>query len=71
MVEQVRRQELGTALRVPHTRWKASSSEAVAGHPQRRLLRRMFKPIERNIRAGQWWRTPLIPALGRQRQADF
>jgi hypothetical protein len=20
---------------------------------------------------GQWWRTPLIPALGRQRQADF
>jgi hypothetical protein len=21
--------------------------------------------------AGQWWGTPLIPALGRQRQADF
>jgi hypothetical protein len=21
--------------------------------------------------AGQWWRTPLIPALGRQRQVDF
>jgi hypothetical protein len=20
---------------------------------------------------GQWWRTPLIPAPGRQRQADF
>jgi hypothetical protein len=20
---------------------------------------------------GQWWRTPLIPALGRQRQVDF
>jgi hypothetical protein len=23
------------------------------------------------IHAGQWWCTPLIPALGRQRQADF
>ena len=21
--------------------------------------------------AGQWWRTPLIPALGRQKQADL
>jgi hypothetical protein len=21
--------------------------------------------------AGQWWRMPLIPALGRQRQADL
>jgi hypothetical protein len=21
--------------------------------------------------AGQWWRTPLIPVLGRQRQVDF
>jgi hypothetical protein len=21
--------------------------------------------------AGWWWRTPLVPALGRQRQADF
>jgi hypothetical protein len=23
------------------------------------------------MRAGQWWHTPLIPALGRQGQADF
>jgi hypothetical protein len=23
------------------------------------------------IRAGQWWRMPLIPALGRQKQADL
>jgi hypothetical protein len=22
-------------------------------------------------KAGWWWRTPLIPALGKQRQADF
>jgi hypothetical protein len=26
---------------------------------------------EVSMRAGQWWRTPLIPALGRQRLADF
>jgi hypothetical protein len=28
-------------------------------------------PTESTSSAGQWWRTPLIPALGRQRQADF
>jgi hypothetical protein len=27
--------------------------------------------IEKCILAKQWWRTPLIPALGRQRLADF
>jgi hypothetical protein len=27
--------------------------------------------IRRPMRIGQWWLTPLIPALGRQRQADF
>ena len=26
---------------------------------------------ERARQAGQWWRTPLIPKLGRQKQADF
>jgi hypothetical protein len=31
-----------------------------------------FKNNIKNIRsAGRWWRTPLIPTLGRQRQADF
>ena len=28
------------------------------------------KLYQKNI-ARQWWRTPLVPALGRQRQADF
>jgi hypothetical protein len=27
--------------------------------------------VYRESFAGQWWRMPLIPALGRQRQADF
>jgi hypothetical protein len=30
-----------------------------------------MKGVRRNQSAGQWWRTPLIPALRRQRQADF
>jgi hypothetical protein len=25
----------------------------------------------KNICSRAWWRTPLVPALGRQRQADF
>ena len=27
--------------------------------------------LSRLSSSGQWWRTPLIPALGRQRRADF
>ena len=27
--------------------------------------------IKKCVTARQWWRTPLIPALGRQRQVDF
>jgi hypothetical protein len=29
------------------------------------------KTKQNKTNAGQWWPTPLIPALGRQRQADF
>ena len=31
-----------------------------------------FNPqVKTASQAGRWWRMPLIPALGRQRQADF
>jgi hypothetical protein len=29
------------------------------------------RPLKEVLMARQWWRTPLIPALERQRQADF
>jgi hypothetical protein len=31
----------------------------------------LSQAIEKNVLARQWWHTPLIPALGRQRQVDF
>ena len=27
--------------------------------------------LKNKLKAGQWWRTPLTPALGRQRQVDL
>jgi hypothetical protein len=29
------------------------------------------EPLRTSVLAGRWWHMPLIPALGRQRQADF
>jgi hypothetical protein len=42
---------------------------------ERRLVKINFflnsHSIKKKSEAGRWWRTPLILALGRQRQADF
>jgi septal ring factor EnvC (AmiA/AmiB activator) len=34
-------------------------------------LKMEIETIKKSQRAGQWWHMPLIPALGRQGQADF
>jgi hypothetical protein len=35
------------------------------------LVVKKKKKKKKGKHAGQWWLMPLIPALGRQRQADF
>jgi hypothetical protein len=44
-----------------------STTENQSNH----LAIKKIKRIKKKKKAGQWWCTPLIPALGRQRQADF
>jgi hypothetical protein len=35
------------------------------------LISKIYEEVKKLITGRVWWLTPLIPALGRQRQADF
>jgi hypothetical protein len=39
--------------------------------PNKKLGKKKKQTPKKSMMGQVWWRTPLIPALGRQRQADF
>jgi hypothetical protein len=48
-----------------------SSSYTLFEQPKTNSMKKPKQKTKTNQKAGQWWRMPLILALGRQRQADF
>jgi hypothetical protein len=67
----VTRQERDLASRKPiqHLDIKTSQCPSEAPQLESSLVKETFQALKKP--AGQWWCTPLIPALGRQGQADF
>jgi hypothetical protein len=45
--------------------------KASLGHIARPYQRTKTNGKQKELIVGRWWHTPLIPALRRQRQADF
>jgi hypothetical protein len=47
------------------------SIPGIKHHDQKQLGEKSLFHLKTVMSARQWWHTPLIPTLGRQRQADF
>jgi hypothetical protein len=50
---------------------KRSKGAKRAAHKLLHTMRTYFAVKKTVMLAGWWWRTPFVPVLGRQRQADF
>jgi hypothetical protein len=66
MLKEETRKKLDSHISLPSIHLSLLSIER-----QRRYNQRDKGWEKEESTAGQWWRMPLIPALGRQRQADF
>jgi hypothetical protein len=51
-----------------HLKWDLMPSSGVSEESNLIYIYNVFKEKKKSQ---AWWRTPLIPALGRQRQVDF
>jgi hypothetical protein len=64
--------QMSCTLQKSRKRKKERRKETKERKKERKKERRKERKEGRKEgRAGQWWHKPLIPALGRQRQADF
>jgi hypothetical protein len=58
---------------VNRTKWQPTDWEKIFTSPilDRKLISNIYKEFKKLDSSRAWWRTPLIPALRRQKQADF